>query len=149
MNDREKRLDFEINNMLITNHKLTQGRLSVYFPILHRDAAPYDPCRLFVSPSLICEKLNWLLGLDFSLFHREIHYRNADTGIEKEIVMKKVMPDILLMPVYGTRAMMWQEITGRFRSSPGRFILPVFMDGNLDDMIISLQEISGGSFARP
>jgi hypothetical protein len=138
MNDREKRLDFEINNMLITNHKLTQGRLSVYFPILHRDAAPYDPCRLFVSPSLICEKLNWLLGLDFSLFHREIHYRNADTGIEKEIVMKKVMPDILLMPVYGTRAMMWQEITGRFRSSPGRFILPVFMDGNLDDMIIRL-----------
>ena len=48
------------------------------------------------------------------------------------------MPDILLMPVYGTKAMMWQEITGRVRSSPGRFILPVFTDENLDDMIIRL-----------
>ena len=39
MNDREKEADFEINNMLITNHKLTQKAVGV-FPILHRDTAP-------------------------------------------------------------------------------------------------------------
>lgn len=138
MNNREDRLAFEINNMVKTNHKLVQGKISVYFPILHRDAAPYDPCRSFVSPSVICEKLNRILGIDYSLFHREIHYLNAEKGIEKEIVMKKVMPDILLMPVYGTKAMMWQEIAGRVRSSPGRFIVPVFTDENIDELLIRL-----------
>lgn len=138
MNNREDRLTFEITNMVKNNHKLVQGRISTYFPILHRDAAPYDPDRAFVSPSVIREKLNRVLEIDYSLFHREIHYRNDEKGIEKELIMKKVMPDILLMPVYGTKAMMWQEITGRVRSSPGRFILPVFTDENLDDMIIRL-----------
>lgn len=138
MNNREDRLDFEISNMVKTNHKLVQGRISQYFPILHRDAAPYDPCRSFVSPSLVCEKLNRILEIDFSLFHRELNYLNAEKGIEKELVMRKVMPDIILMPVYGTRSMMWQEISGRVRSSPGRFILPVFTDENLDEMFVRL-----------
>ena len=138
MNNREDRLDFEINNMIKTNHKLVQGKISEYFPILHRDAAPYYPCRSFVSPSVICEKLNRILEIDYSLFHREINYINSEKGIEKELVMMKVMPDIILMPVYGTRAMMWQEIAGRVRSNPGRFILPVFTDENIDDMIVRL-----------
>ncbi len=138
MNNREDRLTFEINNMLKTNHKLCQGQISQYFPILHKDSAPYDPCRSFISPSVISEKLSAILETDYSIFHREIHYRDANTGIEKEIVMSKVMPDILLMPVYGTRAMMWQEITGRVRNSPGRFILPVFTDESIDDILIRL-----------
>jgi hypothetical protein len=137
-NDRDGRLSFEISNMLTTNHKLCQGQISTYFPILHRDAAPYDPIRSFVSPALIREKLSKILEIDYSLFHREIHYRNADGSIEKEIVMEQVLPDILLIPVYGTKAMMWQEITGRVRNTPGRFMLPVFTDENLDDMLIRL-----------
>jgi len=138
MNNRDGRLEFEINNMLKTNHRLCQGQISQYFPILHRDAAPYDPMRSFLSPSVINEKLSAILEIDYSLFHREIHYINPEKGIEKEIIMSKVMPDIILMPVYGTRAMMWQEIAGRLRNSPGRFILPVFTDENTSDMILKL-----------
>lgn len=137
-NDRDGRLVFEISNMLTTNHKLCQGHIATYFPILHRDAAPVDPVRSFVSPALISEKLSRILEIDYSLFHREIHYRNAESGIEKEIVMEQVMPDILLIPVHGTKAMMWQEITGRVRNTPGRFMIPVFTDENLDDLLIKL-----------
>lgn len=138
MSNRNGRLDFEISNMFKTNHKLCHGQISTYFPILHSDAAPIDPCRSFVSPSVIMQKLTALLDIDYSLFHREIHYRDPEKGIEKEIVMTKVLPDILLMPVYGTRAMMWQELAGRVRNSPGRFILPVFTDENIDDMLVKL-----------
>lgn len=137
-NDKDGRLTFEISNMLTTNHKLCQGQISTYFPILHRDAAPADPVRSFVSPSLVAEMLSKILAVDFSLFHREIHYRNDESGIEKEIIMEQVLPDILLIPVYGTKAMMWQEITGRARNTPGRFMLPVFSDENIDDMLIKL-----------
>ncbi len=136
--NREGRLSFEIDNMLTENHKLCQGQISTYFPILHRDAAPIDPLRSFVSPTLIREKFAKILSVDFSLFHREIHYKNVENAIEKEIIMEQVLPDILLIPVYGTRAMMWQEISGRIRNTPGRFMLPVFTDENIDDMLIRL-----------
>lgn len=136
--NRDGRLSFEIDNMLTANYKLCQGQIATYFPILHRDAAPADPMRTFVSPALIREKLSKILEIDFSIFHREIHYINSESAIEKEIVMEQVLPDILLIPVYGTKAMMWQEISGRVRNTPGRFMMPVFSDENLDDMLIRL-----------
>lgn len=136
--NRDGRLEFENSNMLRQNHRLCQGQISVYFPILHRDMAPYNPVRSIVTPDMIQEKLNRILEIDFAAFHREIHFRDTSKGIEKEIVMMQVIPDIILVPVYGTRAMMWQEITGRVRSTPGRFIIPVFTDENLDDMVLKL-----------
>lgn len=138
LSNRDGRLSFEIDNMLTTNHKLCQGQISTYFPILHSEAAPCDPLRSFVSPSLIREKLAKIMEIDFSLFHREIHYKNAESSIEKEIVMEQVLPDIILVPVYGTKAMMWQEISGRIRNTPGRFLLPVFTDENIDDILVKL-----------
>ena len=111
--------------MFRTNHKLCQGQITIYFPILHRDMAPVNPLRSAVTPEIIREKLGRILEIDYSAFHREIYYMNQEKNIEKE-------------PVYGSRAIMWQEITGRVRSSPGRLLLPVFTDDNLDDMLIRL-----------
>ena len=137
-NDTDGKLTFETNNMFSTNHKLCQGQISTYFPILHRDMAPRNPVRSHVTPALISEKLNRILETDFSAFHREINYRNPSLGIEKETVMMQVIPDFILMPVYGSRAIMWQEISGRVRSTPGRLLLPVFTDENLDDLLVRL-----------
>ena len=137
-NDKEGKLAFETENMFRTNHKLCQGQITIYFPILHRDMAPVNPLRSAVTPEIIREKLGRILEIDYSAFHREIYYMNSKKNIEKELVMMQVMSDIILMPVYGSRAIMWQEITGRVRSSPGRLLLPVFTDDNLDDMLIRL-----------
>jgi hypothetical protein len=52
--------------------------------------------------------------------------------------MQSVRPDVILMPAYGNNAVMWQEITGRVRNTPGRFIIPIFTDGDLDSMIQKL-----------
>jgi len=137
-NDAEGKLAFEIDNMFRTNHKLCQGQILAYFPILHRDMAPANPLRSVVTPGIIQEKLNRILEIDYSAFHREIYYMNQEKNIEKELVMIQVKPDIMFMPVYGSRAIMWQEITGRVRSSPGRFLIPVFTDENIDDMLVKL-----------
>lgn len=137
-NDRDGRLEFENSNMFRQNHRLCQGQISVYFPILHKDMAPYNPARSLVTPESVRDRINRILEVDFSAFHREINYRDASKNIEKELVMMQVFPDIILIPVYGTRAMMWQEISGRVRSTPGRFLLPVFTDENLDEMILKL-----------
>ncbi|NLV36297.1 MAG: hypothetical protein GXY17_06455 [Clostridiaceae bacterium] len=137
-NDIEGRLSFEITHMLRMNHKICHGQIAFYFPILHKDMAPLNPSRSVVTPELICEKLGRILEIDYSAFHREIYYKDPSGTIEKEIVMMQVIPDIILIPVYGTRALMLQEITGRHRDSPGRLVLPVFTDEKLDDMLLTL-----------
>ncbi len=137
-NDIEGRLSFEIAHMLQPNHKICHGQIAYYFPLLHKDMAPHDPIRSVVTPEVICEKLGKILEIDYSAFHREIYYKNTSGTIEKEMVMIQVIPEFILVPVYGTRALMLQEISGKRRNSPGRFVLPVFTDENLDDMLLNL-----------
>lgn len=133
--NRDARLSYEILNMMKTNHKLCQGQISLYFPILHREMITRDLEKAFVTREAITESLNRILEVDFSAFHREIHFKDTDKGIEKELIMKSFIPDIILIPVFGSRSMMWQEIAGRNRSTPGRFLIPVFTDEPIDDIL--------------
>ena len=50
--------------------------------------------------------------------------------------MKEVLPDIILMPNAGTKAMMWQETAGVKRDTSARFMFPVFTAVDLEDMMI-------------
>jgi hypothetical protein len=52
--------------------------------------------------------------------------------------MKQVLPDIILIPVMGSRALMWQEISDVSKSSPGRFIIPMLTSENLELTLIKL-----------
>jgi hypothetical protein len=137
-NDTKGRLDYEINNMLKTNQKLCHGQMSTYFPIIHSDIITRDLEKAFITPGAIIESLNKILEVDFSAFHREVSYKDPDKRIEKEFIMKALQPDIILIPTYGSRVQMWQEITGRNRNTAGRFLLPAFTTSNLDEMMARL-----------
>ncbi|RCX13470.1 hypothetical protein DFR58_1174 [Anaerobacterium chartisolvens] len=137
-NDLDGRVDFEVKNMLRVAQKLCHGQISVYFPVLHSEMITRDLSKTQVTDSKIQEAIDKIVETDFSIFHREVSYRNADTGIEKEFIMKRVVPDIIRMPIYGCRSLMWQEITGRDRTTPGRLILPAFTGENLNDMLLKL-----------
>jgi len=52
--------------------------------------------------------------------------------------MKQVLPDIILIPVMGSRALMWQEISDVSKASPGRFIIPMLTSENLELTLIKL-----------
>ena len=136
--NREARLSYETGNMLKTNHKLCHGQISVYFPIQHRDMATRDFTKAQLTPEKIKESLDKILNVDFSAFYRELHYFDRQKGIEKELIMKPIEPEIILIPIYGSRAVMWQEITGRDRNTPGRFLLPAFTDEDPDAMLLRL-----------
>lgn len=137
-NDVAAKVSFEVNNMFKTNLKLTYGTLSTFFPILHEDMVGKDPLKALVTPESVHGSIQKILEIDYSAFHREISYRNPVKGIEKEFIMKAFPADIILMPTFGSRALMWQELQGRNRSTPGRFILPVMTGENLDDLILRL-----------
>jgi hypothetical protein len=54
-----------------------------------------------------------------------------EKNIVKEYIVKRVFPDILLMPNVGSNGVMWQDISNKRRDSAGRFVLPIFTDVDL------------------
>lgn len=137
-NDVAAKVNYEITNLLRTSHKVCHGQLSIYFPVLHSEIINKSLTRAAVTTEIVTESINKILEVDFSAFHREINFRDEARGIEKELIMKQVMPDIIIVPAYGSNCIMWQEIASRNRSNPGRLILPAFTDESVDDMIIKL-----------
>lgn len=137
-NSADKRLSFEISNMFKQNHRLCSRSIRTYFPILYDENIVMDLDKALVTPQKIEEAVRKVLAVDFSAFHREISYFNMKKGIEKEFIMQAVYPDIILMPIYGSNAIMWQEISGRVRNTPGRFIIPVFTEGDVNEMLQKL-----------
>ena len=124
--------------MIKTNQKVCHGQMSSYFPILHKDIISRDLEKAVLTPEKIECAIDRILETDFSVFYREIWYKNESKGIEKEPIMKEILPDIILVPTFGSRGSMWQEITGRARNTPGRFILPAFTDENIDVLMLKL-----------
>lgn len=137
-NDVEAKVNYEVTNLFRISQKLCQGQINTYFPILHSAVINRDLSKAVITADIVKESINKILEVDFSAFHRELNYRDEIKGIEKEMIMKQVMPDIIIVPTYGSNYIMWQEIASRKRSNPGRFILPAFTDERVDDMIIKL-----------
>lgn len=129
--DKERRLDYEIQNMFRYNNKTTSGQISTFVPILHKDAMLNPPNKSHLTSSKIMEDLGKLVDIDYSIFDREVLYVNEQQKIEKEYIVESVYPDIILMPTVGINGIMWQDITGKKRSSPGRFLFPIFCEANL------------------
>lgn len=137
-NDRDGRLRHEIQNLLRINQKTCYGYISTYFPILHNNMIAKDLIKSFVSPSIIEKGIERVLEIDFSAFHREVLYTDPGLGITKEFIMKPVQPEFILIPTYGSREVVWQDITGRSRVTPGRLLLPMFTAENVDALLVRL-----------
>lgn len=135
LNDSNRRVLFEIDSMFANNNKIVNGKLSTYVPILYSDEIYGNLERLFLTPKQLCDAIIELEQKDFTVFQREVLYTNPELKIEKEHVIKRVYPDVIMAPVYGTASSMWQEITGKKRDSPGRFIFPVISENEVDKLV--------------
>jgi hypothetical protein len=61
-----------------------------------------------VTPARIEASLNKILAVDFSVFHREIVFYHTARQLAPELIMKPVFPNIILVPCFGHRAVMWR-----------------------------------------
>ena len=48
---------------------------------------------------------------------------------------EEVLPDIILMPNVGSRALMWQETAGVKNDTPARFLFPMFTSMDMEDLM--------------
>jgi len=136
--DIDGRLDHEISNLFQLGQRLCCGQGSRYFPVLHREMITRDLETTLVTPAKLEASLNKILAVDFSAFHREIVYAHTHGQLAPELIMKPILPNIILVPCFGHRAVMWQELSGKSKSTPARFVFPLFTDENLDDLMIDV-----------
>jgi Cyclic nucleotide-binding domain. len=136
--DPEKKLTYEIQNMFRYNNRTTNGQLSSFVPILHKDQWAGDIKRYYLTSAKVNETLSEIIKVDYSAFAREMVYSSKEKNITKEYIIKKIYPDIILMPNVGSNGVMWQEISGKRRDSAGRFMLPIFTEVSLKTNLVRI-----------
>lgn len=134
--DQLKKVQFEIHNMFMSNNRITYGRITTFCPVLHEKDFIRTIDQLIVSLMTVNAAIDEIRELDYSCFYREVFFAAPKYGIERTEIMKEVLPDVILMPNIGTKAMMWQETAGVKRDTPARFIFPVMTSGDLLDMML-------------
>ena len=133
-----KKIEYEIDNMFRYNNRTTNGHISSFVPVLHKDQWVNSIERLLLTQTKVNEAIQGLMRIDYSVFDREVIYVNKEKNIIKEYVIKRVFPEIILLPNVGSNGVMWQEIAGKRRDSAGRFLLPIFTEINITTLLIKL-----------
>jgi hypothetical protein len=136
LNNMDKRVEYEVMNMMSSNLKSVYGQPSSYMPILFKEAIFGYLDKLIVTKKKINDSVKNILETDYSAFYREALYTNVDLKIAHETIMLNVYQDIILMPIFGSNATMWQEIGSKDKKTPGRFCFPVMTAGNIDDLMV-------------
>lgn len=134
--DSLKKFEFEFKNMFMTNNRITYGKITTFCPVLHKKDFIRTIDQLIVSAITVNAAISELRELDYSCFYREVFFAAPEYGIERTEIMKEVLPDFILMPNIGSKAMMWQETAGVKKDTPARFIFPVMTAMELEDMIM-------------
>jgi hypothetical protein len=136
--DQESKLRFEIENAFPAVNKITFGRITSFCPLFAEHNVLRKLESMLITPALLREAIDDIRGVDFSAYYRETMFSSPECGIPKEFLHTEVLPDIILMPNVGIRGVMWQEIEGKKRSTPARMFLPLFLEGELKNLLVRL-----------
>lgn len=136
MIDPEKKLEYEVMNMFRYNNRTTNGQMGSFVPVLHKDQWSNNLDKMLVTADKVNAAIASIMKIDYSVFDREVLYANKEKNIVKEYIVKRVYPDIVLMPNIGTNGVMWQEISGKKRDNAGRIFLPIFTDIDLKELLV-------------
>lgn len=138
LQDMDKRVEYEVMNMQMSNTRVLYGQLTAYMPILYKEAIFGYLDKILVTKKKINESVQNLMKIDYSVFYREVLYSNTELKINHEACMKNIYPDIILFPIFGINASMWQEVGGKNKATPGRFAFPILSSTNIDDMMVKM-----------
>lgn len=137
-NDSEKRASFELDNMFKSACRMMSSRITTFVPFFSSQQLSKPLDKTFLDFETLHNSINVIRSVDFSIFYRETVFTCPEVGIDKEFIQVEVLPDIILMPCIGGRGSMWQEITGAKRTTPGRFILPIMQEEDVNKIILKM-----------
>ena len=136
--DGSARFEFELQNMITLGNKVTFGRLLSYVPVFDSQNVLRPIEKSYIDAKLIAEQIERIREVDFTCFCRETVFSRPEIGIVQEYVQVETLPRFILMPNFGSRVSLWQEIEGKKRTTPSRMLLPVMLAEDLEKYIIQL-----------
>ena len=136
LKNKDAKLKFEIQNMFTVGNRITYGKLTTFCPLLGGHDLINSIDKMLVTVEKLEDTLNQIRKVDYSVFYREGMFSDPARDINREAIMKEVLPDIILMPNAGTKAMMWQETAGAKRDTKARFLFPIFTAADLEEMML-------------
>lgn len=138
--DPMSKVDFEMQNMFPQVNKMTCGRVTTFCPLFSADNVLKDLTPAFVSTTQVHKALEKIKSIDYSAFYREsMDFDNMEI-MGKETIHLEFLPDVILMPNVGIRGVMWQEIEGKKRNSPGRMLFSIF---HMEDLGTTMVRLAG------
>lgn len=138
LNDPKAMTCFELQNMVANANKMTYGSIFSYVPVFsaHSVSRPLDTC--LATPERITKALDHIRAIDYSCFYRPAYASYPQLKINRFDYNKEVLPYIILMPNYGSRGIMWQEIEGRKRTTPAHMVLSIFHSEDLETTLLRM-----------
>jgi len=133
--DRHRRFGYEINNA-VSIMKRVSGSPTRFLAMFAEESLEKPLPSAILSNNDVRDELDKIIKVDINLFWHEYTYANKDVGLENVRIVHEIKPDIVLLPIIGSRPMMWQEIEGRNRQSAARFFYPRFLNTDLRDTLI-------------
>lgn len=138
LKDGEAKVSYELDNIFKTANKITFGRVSTFCPVFCEESILKELKGCFVNPDSIRRKLNAVKSIDYSAFYRQTLALGDGDIMAREHIHVEKLPDFILMPNAGVRGIMWQEIEGKVRTTPGRMFISVLHMEDLQNTIIRM-----------
>lgn len=128
------KVNYELQNMFPSVNKITYGRISTFCPIFTAESAQKDLESAYVTVSKLAKASELVRKVDYSAFYREGLDMDHIDVMGKIPVHSEYVPDVILFPNAGIRTVMWQEIEGKKRNTPGRMCFSLF---HMEDLTTS------------
>lgn len=135
--DSRAKVVFELENVFPSLNKITFGRVLSFCPVLLEENLCKDINTMLVDLPHVEDVFNKLNGIDYSIFYHESVFEDLKLNV-KEYVYTDIRPDVILMPNVGSRGILWQEIEGSRRDTPGRMIVSILHQESLDKTFIRM-----------
>ena len=146
---------YEIGQRLATTSAICSGSTATAFPILTSLMVRGNMRQLYTSKRKIETITKEARDIDFSVFYRETVLKIGDA---REIIQEEVIPYFILLPIFGSRTLLWQDMTGTNKRSRGRIVVPIFFIGDLTRSLVHTfasfrwelnRDIKGAMWADP
>lgn len=138
LNDKQAMVSYEIRTFLASANKMSHGSIFTFVPVFHSGLVvrPLEDC--LATPARVRAALDKVRAMDFGCFYRQTVTSYPELKINRFEYNTEVLPYIILMPNFGSRGHMWQEIEGRKRTTPAHMVLSILHSENLDATILRM-----------
>ncbi|WP_078131689.1 hypothetical protein [Leptospira kirschneri] len=123
-------LDWELSNLLFNGLIGVSANPNLAYPILSEDQMYGETDAFLVTREKINSVVDHVHKIDKHLFYRQISFEPEQTPGKPELAMREICPDCIILPVFGSRGVLWQEITSGL-SSRGRLVFPQILNENM------------------